>query len=76
MAIGLSCYDVLCEETNRHYQLSLLNYKISAKDLKWTDMTRSEVKKFVEIIVLMGKMEKYRKRLLFHRKIPVYQIDG
>jgi hypothetical protein len=58
MTLGLSCYDVLCEETNCHYQPTLSNYKISSKDLKWTDMTHSEIKKFLEIILLMGKVKK------------------
>jgi hypothetical protein len=53
---------MLREETNRHNQPPLSNHKISARDLKWTDMTHNEIKKFVETIVLMGKVEKYHKR--------------
>ncbi|PNF19822.1 hypothetical protein B7P43_G14053 [Cryptotermes secundus] len=51
---GDSFFDLLCQETNRYYLQHREAYDRTNKVLKWVDVTSTEMKKILAIIILMG----------------------
>jgi len=48
----------LITESNRYYYQNINQFKISAKSIKWRDITIPEMKKFLGLIIFMGQVRK------------------
>jgi len=48
----------LVTESNRYYYQNINQFKISAKSIKWRDITIPEMKKFLGLIIFMGQVRK------------------
>ncbi|CAD1469352.1 unnamed protein product, partial [Heterotrigona itama] len=48
-------FTYMVEESNRYYDQNREKYKMSDKILKWKSITLSKIKKFRELIILMGQ---------------------
>jgi len=48
----------LVTESNRYYYQNINQFKISAKSIKWRDITILEMKKFLGLIIFMGQVRK------------------
>jgi hypothetical protein len=56
--IGDDLIELSAEESNLYHRQNVDQWKISPKSLKWTDITKSEIKKFLGLILLMGQVRK------------------
>jgi hypothetical protein len=52
--LGDNFFEMLCKETNLYYFQNKGKCGSSSKGLKWVDVSVAEMKKFFEIIILMG----------------------
>lgn len=51
-------FTYLVTESNRYYYQNIDQFKISRKSIKWKDITISEMKKFLGLIIFMGQVRK------------------
>nr|XP_022905219.1 piggyBac transposable element-derived protein 4-like [Onthophagus taurus] len=56
--IGMDFFEHLVKESNRYHYQMIQKYKIPSRAKKWTDITVTEMKKFLGLIVLMGQVKK------------------
>ncbi|XP_022910660.2 piggyBac transposable element-derived protein 4-like [Onthophagus taurus] len=56
--IGMDFFEYLVKESNRYHYQTIQKYKIPSRAKKWTDITVTETKKFLGLIVLMGQVKK------------------
>ena len=73
---GNDFFELVASQTNLNHQQNEKSYKKYDEALKWTDVTNSDMKKFLEIIILMGQIRKshwkeYRSTDPLH-KTPVF----
>lgn len=55
---GEDLFEMMCKETNLYHMQNESKYKHSKKTRKWTNVTVKEMKVFLAIIILMGKVRK------------------
>jgi hypothetical protein len=55
---GEDLIELFAEQSNLYHRQNVDQWKISPKSLKWTDITKSEMKKFLGLILLMGQVRK------------------
>jgi len=51
-------YELMVTETNRYHHQNVEQYVTKKKTIKWTDLTISEFKKFLGLLILMGQISK------------------
>lgn len=56
--IGIDFFEHLVKESNRYHYQIMQKYKIPSRAKKWTDITVTEMRKFLGLIVLMGQVKK------------------
>lgn len=56
--IGDDLFTYFGEESNRYHQQKINNFKIPKKSVKWKDITISEMKKFLRLIIFMEQVRK------------------
>ena len=56
--IGDGLFQYMVEETNRYHAQNEFRIKDRVKSVKWKDVTVKELKKFIGLILLMGKIRK------------------
>jgi hypothetical protein len=56
--IGDDLIELFAEQSNLYHRQNVDKWKISAKSVKWTGITKSEMKKFLGLILLMGQVRK------------------
>jgi hypothetical protein len=56
--IGDDLLQLFTEQSNLYHKQNVEKWKISLKSLKWTDITSTEMKKFLGLILLMGQVRK------------------
>jgi len=49
---------LLTEQSNLYHSQSAEKWKVSPKTLKWSNITPEEMRKFLELIILMGQVRK------------------
>jgi hypothetical protein len=49
---------LLAEQSNLYHRQNVDKWKMSPKSLKWTDITKTEMKKFLGLILLVGQVRK------------------
>jgi hypothetical protein len=54
--IGDGLIELFVEQSNLYHRQNVDRWKMSLKSQKWTDITKSEMKKFVGLILLMGQV--------------------
>lgn len=56
--IGDDLFEYMAQETNRYHAQNIHKFKVSAKTLKWRDVSVSDMKKMMGLLLLMGKVRK------------------
>jgi hypothetical protein len=56
--IGNDLVELFAEQSNLYNRQNVDKWKMSPKSLKWTDIIKSEMKKFLGLILLMGQVWK------------------
>ncbi|XP_053960478.1 piggyBac transposable element-derived protein 4-like [Anastrepha ludens] len=59
--IGDDLFTYFVEESNRYYYQNINKFTIPKKSVKWKDITISEMKKFLGLIIFMGQVRKDRR---------------
>jgi hypothetical protein len=54
--IGDDLLQLFAEQSNLYHKQNVEKWKSSFKSLKWTDITSTEVKKFLGVILVMGQV--------------------
>ena len=60
--IGDDLIQLLTEQSNLYHSQNAEKWKVSPKTLKWSNITLEEIRKFWELITLMGQVRKENKR--------------
>jgi hypothetical protein len=56
--IGDDLVELFAEQSNLYHRQNVDKWKMSPKSLKWTDISKSEMKKFLGLILLMSQVRK------------------
>jgi hypothetical protein len=71
--IGDDLIELFAEQSNLYHRQNVDKWKMSPISWKWTDITKSEMKKFLGLILLMGQVRKDKfERLLVYRSYNSY----
>jgi hypothetical protein len=66
--IGDDLIELFAEQSNLYHRQNVDKWKISLKSLKWTDITKAQMKKFLGQILLMGQVRKDTKTLITNKR--------
>ena len=56
--VGDELIQLLTEQSNLYHSQNAEKWKVSPKTMKWSNITREEMRKFLGLIILMGQVRK------------------